>query len=89
MMKLTLTGTDLTLKTLAEFDETQPQTVLADSAREQMQKSVDTVQHVVETGQVCYGINTGFGALAREHIIPRSAHPAAIQPGAQPCLRRG
>jgi len=68
MKKLTLTGADLTLKTLAEFDKTQPQTVLADSACGQMQKSVDTVRHVVETGQVCYGINTGFGALAREHI---------------------
>ena len=68
MKNLTLTGADLTLKTLADFDETQPQTVLADSARVQMQKSVATVQHVVETGQVCYGVNTGFGALAREHI---------------------
>ncbi|MGA9853844.1 MAG: histidine ammonia-lyase [Gammaproteobacteria bacterium] len=68
MKQLTLTGADLTLKTLAEFDETRPQTVLANSARGRMQKSVDTVQRVIETGQVCYGINTGFGALARKHI---------------------
>ncbi len=68
MNKLTLTGADLTLKTLAEFDEAQAQTALAESARAQMQKSVATVRHVVETGQVCYGVNTGFGALAREHI---------------------
>jgi histidine ammonia-lyase len=68
MKKLTLTGTELTLKTLAEFETAHAQTILADSARVQMQKSVDTVRRVIKTGQVCYGVNTGFGALAREHI---------------------
>ncbi|MGH8335518.1 MAG: aromatic amino acid lyase, partial [Gammaproteobacteria bacterium] len=33
-----------------------------------MQASVDTVHDVIETERVCYGINTGFGALARQHI---------------------
>ena len=68
MTQLSLTGADLTLKMLAEFDASRPQAMLADNARLQMQMSVDTVRHVIETGRVCYGINTGFGALAREHI---------------------
>ncbi|MDE2234802.1 MAG: histidine ammonia-lyase [Gammaproteobacteria bacterium] len=68
MKKLSLTGADLSLKTLDEFERQHPQAALAEQARRQMQESVDTVQQVVETGRVCYGINTGFGALAREHI---------------------
>ncbi|HEX5340177.1 MAG TPA: histidine ammonia-lyase [Gammaproteobacteria bacterium] len=66
--RLQLTGADLDLKTLAEFERNRPQAVLADSARQQMQASVDTVRRVIESERVCYGINTGFGALARKHI---------------------
>ncbi|MDE2090354.1 MAG: histidine ammonia-lyase [Gammaproteobacteria bacterium] len=68
MKKLSLTGADLSLKTLAEFDRLRPQTVINQDALTRMQASVDTVRRVVETGRVSYGINTGFGALAREHI---------------------
>jgi len=66
--KLLLTGADLDLETLARFQQDRPQVTLADSARQQMQTSVETVQRVIETERVCYGINTGFGALARKHI---------------------
>jgi len=41
---------------------------LADDARERMQASVDTVRAVVESGEVRYGINTGFGAFANQVI---------------------
>ncbi|MGA9851471.1 MAG: histidine ammonia-lyase [Gammaproteobacteria bacterium] len=68
MSHLLLTGADLTLTALAGFDAAQPQVRLADSARRKMQASVDTVRRVIETERVCYGINTGFGALARQHI---------------------
>ncbi len=68
MNKLSLPGADLTLKTLASFDRQHPQAALAEKARARMQKSVDTVHHVIETDRVVYGVNTGFGALAREHI---------------------
>src|SRR5215475_7673100 len=68
MTSLTLTGHDLKLDTLRDFDAARPRVTLSDAARNAMQKSVDTVRKVTDTGQVCYGINTGFGALAREHI---------------------
>lgn len=68
MNELSLTGADLTLAILARFDTARPQVTLADRAQHQMQASVETVRRVVRTGRVCYGINTGFGALARQHI---------------------
>ena len=65
---LVLTGADLRLEDLRSFDAGRPAVSLGDKARKAMQASVDTVRRVIDTGQVCYGINTGFGALAREHI---------------------
>lgn len=65
---LLLNGVDLTLDTLAIFETDRPRAGLSDHARQQMQISVDTVRRVVDTERVCYGINTGFGALARKHI---------------------
>lgn len=63
---LVLTGADLHLENLRSLDK--PAVSLGDQARKAMQASVDTVRRVIDTEQVCYGINTGFGALAREHI---------------------
>ncbi|MGB9429773.1 MAG: histidine ammonia-lyase [Gammaproteobacteria bacterium] len=68
MSDLLLNGANLTLKTLAEFDAARPKVKLARDARDKMQASVNTVRRVIETERVCYGINTGFGALARQHI---------------------
>lgn len=68
MSAVSLTGRDLTLKALAEFDARRPQVTLAAAARHSMQASVEVVHEVMRTGRVCYGINTGFGALARQHI---------------------
>ncbi|MGH8398687.1 MAG: histidine ammonia-lyase [Gammaproteobacteria bacterium] len=68
MSELLLTGSDLTLSALAEYDAAHPQVKLASSARKRMLASVDTVRSVIKTERVCYGINTGFGALARQHI---------------------
>ncbi|MGE5624729.1 MAG: histidine ammonia-lyase [Bacillota bacterium] len=65
---LTLTGHDLTLADLRGLEQAPTAASLAPAARQAMQASVDTVRKVIETGQVCYGINTGFGALARERI---------------------
>lgn len=65
---LALTGHDLGLEDLRSFDTQRPRVVLADAARARMQASVDTVQAVIASGRVCYGINTGFGALAKQRI---------------------
>ena len=65
---LTLTGADLKLDDLRSCDQPLSAVSLGNGARQAMQASVDTVRRVIDTSQVCYGINTGFGALARQHI---------------------
>lgn len=67
---LVLTGYDLHLEDLAGFDATRPPVSLDAAARERMLESVASVRSVVESGAVRYGINTGFGALARKQISP-------------------
>ena len=66
--KLILTGKDLSLEAVRDFDAKRPEVSLSQAARQAMQASVDTVRRVIDTDQVCYGINTGFGALARQRI---------------------
>lgn len=61
---LSLTGLDLHLALLRDFERQRPSVVLADAARTRMQESVATVRDAVRSGRVSYGITTGFGALA-------------------------
>src|SRR5471030_945296 len=52
-------------------DKLQPWTVrveLADDARAGVLASQETVNRIVESGKVVYGINTGFGKLAQTRI---------------------
>ena len=65
---LALDGKNLSLADMEGFESRRPRVTLAPAARHAMQASVDTVRRVMDQGQVCYGINTGFGALARQHI---------------------
>ncbi len=65
---LMLDGKNLSLADMEAFESRRPQVTLTPAARQAMQASVDTVHRVMDQGQVCYGINTGFGALARQHI---------------------
>ncbi len=43
---------------------------LASSARERVERSRETLEHVIEQGFRIYGVNTGFGALADRAIPP-------------------
>ena len=52
---LALTGADLKLADLRDFDARRPRVELAAKARDAMQGSVDTVRRVIDTDQVCYG----------------------------------
>jgi histidine ammonia-lyase len=99
MTSLVLIGHALTLHDLRGFDSARPRVTLSDTARAAMQKSVDTVRQVIDTDQVCYGINTGFGALARERIsrdrltqlqynLVRSHACGVGEPLAAPVVRR-
>ena len=66
---LELDGTRLTLARLREFEARRPQVRLAAAARKRMLASVQAVERTVASGEVCYGINTGFGAFANR-VIP-------------------
>jgi histidine ammonia-lyase len=66
---LELDGTALTLGTLREFESQRPEVRLQTAARERMLASVEAVERTVASGEVCYGINTGFGAFANR-VIP-------------------
>lgn len=68
MADLILTGRDLRLGDVLEFERRRPAVRLADVARERMNASVQRVREVVTTGRACYGINTGFGAFANQRI---------------------
>ncbi|MEA5444482.1 histidine ammonia-lyase [Gammaproteobacteria bacterium AB-CW1] len=65
---LILDGESLTLDALRDWEATPRPAALAESARERMQQSVAAVERVIDQERVSYGINTGFGALARKRI---------------------
>jgi len=66
---LEIDGTRLTLARLREFEAQRPVVRLAAAARRRMQASVQAVERTVASGEVSYGINTGFGAFANR-VIP-------------------
>ncbi len=66
--QLILDGRSLTLQQVADFRSGKTECRLADAARERMAGSVATVNEVLASGKVCYGINTGFGAFANRKI---------------------
>ena len=70
MNELILTGSDLTLPEVLDFDASRPRVRLSPDARERMEASVQTVARVVRNDKASYGINTGFGAFANQRISP-------------------
>jgi len=75
---LSLTGLDLSLATLRDFDRTRPHVELAEAALARMQDSVATVREAVRTEKVSYGINTGFGKFANHHISPEKVRQLQV-----------
>jgi len=65
---LEIDGTRLTLAHLRSFEELRPTATLAPDAKRRMQDSVDAVRRAIASGEVNYGINTGFGAFANRTI---------------------
>lgn len=66
---LEIDGTRLTLAQIRAFERRRPVVRLTDEARARMQGSVDAVREAIASGEVNYGINTGFGAFANK-VIP-------------------
>ena len=75
---LSLTGLDLSLATLRDFERTRPHVELAEAAQARMQDSVATVREAVRTEKVSYGINTGFGKFANHHISPEKVRQLQV-----------
>jgi histidine ammonia-lyase len=66
-----LTGRDLTLARLAEFERLRPSVTLSTEARSRVGASHASVAAAVAAGNVNYGITTGFGAFANRRIPPQ------------------
>ena len=69
MTKINILPGHLSLQQARLINENPVTIELDPSSMEQIQKSVETVQRVIEEGRVIYGINTGFGLLANT-VIP-------------------
>ncbi|MEE9395128.1 MAG: histidine ammonia-lyase [Planctomycetota bacterium] len=66
---ISINGKDLSLEDLAGFLQDAPPTVsIADEARVAIQRARSTVEEILRTDRVVYGINTGFGKLANTRI---------------------
>lgn len=63
-----LTGRDLTLERLAEFERARPRVALGKEAHARVVASHASVAAAVSAGRVSYGITTGFGAFANRQI---------------------
>ncbi|MGM0526005.1 MAG: histidine ammonia-lyase [Pseudomonadota bacterium] len=70
MSSFPLNPGQLSLQELRQWYFTAPQLELSEQAINDIDKSAETVQKVLERGQVVYGINTGFGLLANTRIPP-------------------
>jgi histidine ammonia-lyase len=68
MFKLQLEPGKLTLAQLRRIKAEPVQLSLAPGCLEAIERSVATVREVVEQGRIIYGVNTGFGLLARTRI---------------------
>ncbi|HXW18577.1 MAG TPA: aromatic amino acid lyase, partial [Candidatus Acidoferrales bacterium] len=67
-MTIAINGDDLTFDQLFDIALGSAEVGLAPSARERMNASRAVIDRLVESGQVAYGVNTGFGKLASVRI---------------------
>lgn len=67
---LELDGSNLSLAAVNDFERARPKVRLGETARIAMTQSVTALKRAIAGGQVCYGVNTGFGAFANRRISP-------------------
>lgn len=68
MKNFILDGHSLTLNSLNEMVFSEGKFSLADSALKNVQKSRDYIESRIRSGEVMYGVNTGFGAFSSVRI---------------------
>lgn len=72
MNELILDGESLTFEQVVQVAyglPNNPKIVLAESAKEKVNRAAEAVDKLLERGEIAYGITTGFGAL-KDKIIP-------------------
>lgn len=67
-MTIEVDGANLTLDRLGSVARREATCHLTDSARRRITAARDMVERLLETGEVAYGVNTGFGHLATVRI---------------------
>ncbi|MBX7170691.1 MAG: histidine ammonia-lyase [Pyrinomonadaceae bacterium] len=73
MKQIILDGENLTFEQVVEVaygSPNNPKIILADSAKDKVNRASNAVDKLLEKGEIAYGITTGFGAL-KDKIIPR------------------
>ena len=73
-MPNTLKPGALSLATLRQGYQGPAEVVLSEKDRANIQAARDTVMKVLDEGRTVYGINTGFGLLARTKIAHDQLH---------------
>lgn len=66
--ELMLNGRELTLTSIRQWERKPCAVTVADESAQAMRASVARVREVVARGEISYGINTGFGAMATKVI---------------------
>lgn len=97
-MPLYLTGNTLTIEDVAAVARQQKKVALSETAKQNMQKSYRWVREASIGNRAIYGVNTGFGSLARLRIPPEQSaqlsrnlirsHAAGVGPIAPPDVTR-
>jgi histidine ammonia-lyase len=67
---LELKGQSLTLEQIAAVAYVKETVSLSQEARAQMEAARRVIEEIIASGQVVYGVNTGFGKLSDVHIPP-------------------
>ncbi|RPH99079.1 MAG: histidine ammonia-lyase [Calditrichaeota bacterium] len=68
MNQIVIDGESLTLNDLFNVSHHQREVTLSNKAVERMALSRETIEQIISSGQVVYGVNTGFGKLSTIHI---------------------
>ena len=70
MRELSIDGVNLTIEDVVDTGRNLTNVSLSEEARGRMEGSRSVVEEIIQSDDVVYGINTGFGALSSVKIDP-------------------
>ncbi len=68
-----ITGNRITIEELFEATVSNATVVLSDAAKAKILRCRETIENLMKSGKIVYGVNTGFGKLCDTHISPEEA----------------